>query len=165
MDTAIKFTVKGNQDNGAIPFLDTLVKSEADNTLSLTIYRKPMHTDQYLKWDNHHNLAAKYSVISNLTHRTRTVCTKPECLNNNILYLRKALTKCKHLQWALNKVERKFIKGSQEESNMENNEGEVGEENSNNPSSNTTWRYCTKEKCHKGHIVIHYTQGLGESIK
>ena len=76
VDPAIKFTVEGDQENGAIPFLDTLVEPEADNTLSITIYRKPMHTDQYLQWDSHHNLAAKYSVISTLTHRARTVCTK-----------------------------------------------------------------------------------------
>ena len=44
---AIKFTVEGNQENGAIPFLDTLVNQEADNSLSITVYRKPMHTDQY----------------------------------------------------------------------------------------------------------------------
>ena len=30
----IKFTVEGNQKNGAIPFLDTLVKPEADNSLA-----------------------------------------------------------------------------------------------------------------------------------
>ena len=39
VDPAIKFTVEGNQENGAIPFLDILVKSEADNTLSITVYR------------------------------------------------------------------------------------------------------------------------------
>ena len=50
VDPAIKFTVEGNQQDGAIAFLDTIVKPEADNTLSLTIYRKPMHTDQYLQW-------------------------------------------------------------------------------------------------------------------
>ena len=69
MVPAIKFTVEGNQENGAIPFPDTSVKLEADNTLSITVYRKPKHTDQYLHWDIHHNLAAKYSVISTLTHK------------------------------------------------------------------------------------------------
>ena len=48
VDPAIKFTVEGNQENGAIPFLDTLVKPEKDNSLSITVYRKPTHTDQYL---------------------------------------------------------------------------------------------------------------------
>ena len=48
---------------------------------------------------------------------------------------------------------------------MGNNQGELSEEDSNNPSSNTTGRDSTKEKYNKGHIIIPYTQGLGESIK
>ena len=51
--------LKGNQENGAIPFLDTLVKPETDNSLSLKVYCKPTHTDQYLLWDSDHNLSAK----------------------------------------------------------------------------------------------------------
>ena len=45
IDPAIQFTVEGNQGNGAIPFLGTLVKPEADDSLSITVYRKPTHTD------------------------------------------------------------------------------------------------------------------------
>ena len=37
VDPAIKFTVKGNQKDGAIPFLDTLVKPMADNSLSIKV--------------------------------------------------------------------------------------------------------------------------------
>ena len=48
IDPAIKFTVEGNQENGAIPFLDTLVKLEADNSLSITVYKTPIHTNQYI---------------------------------------------------------------------------------------------------------------------
>ena len=38
---AIKFTLQGNQENGTVPFLDTLVKPESDNSLSVTVYRNP----------------------------------------------------------------------------------------------------------------------------
>ena len=84
IEPAIKFTVEGNQENGTIPFLDTLVKPEADNPLSISVYRKPNHTDQYLKWDSHCNLAAKYSVIGTLTHRAKTVCMGQELFNKEI---------------------------------------------------------------------------------
>ena len=84
MDLNIKFTVKGNQENGAIPFLDTLVKPEADNSLSIRVYHKPTHTDQHLQWDSHHNLAAKYSVIGTLTQRAKSVCTTPKLLNEEL---------------------------------------------------------------------------------
>ena len=110
IDPAIKFTVEGHQENGSIPFLDTLVKPEADNFLSITVYRKHTDTDQYLQWDSHHNLTAKYSVISTLTHRAKTVCTGPELINKERQHLRRVLTECKYPKWALDKVERKFLK-------------------------------------------------------
>ena len=47
VDTAIKFTVESNQENGAIPFLDTLVKPEADNTLSISVQ------ETYAHWSVH----------------------------------------------------------------------------------------------------------------
>ena len=124
-----------------------------------------MHTAQYLQGDSHHNLVAKYSVISTLTHRARTVCTKPELIKGELLHLRKALTKYKYPMWALDKVERKFINRDQQEGNVGNTQGEPSLQNSNNPSGNSTYTIHTKDKYNKGHIVIPYTQGLGESIK
>ena len=41
VDPAIKFTVEDNKEDGSIPFLDTIVKPEADGTLSLC---KETHT-------------------------------------------------------------------------------------------------------------------------
>ena len=108
---------------------------------------------------------AKYSVISTLTHRARTVCTKPELSNSELQHLRKALTKCKYSKWALDKVERKFINRGQEESNAGNTQGEPSEQDSNNPSGNNTGRDTTKDKYNNGHIVIPYAQGLREGIK
>ena len=69
--------------NGAISFLDTLVEPDTDNSLSITIYGNPMHTDQYLQWDSHHNLAAKYSVISTMTHRAKVVLLDQSFLLKN----------------------------------------------------------------------------------
>ena len=130
VDPVIKFTVEDNQENDTIPFLDTLVKPETDNT-TIHYSLQESHTDQYLQWDRHHNLVAKYSVISTLTHRTRTVCTKPELLNKEIQHLKKALSKCKYPKWALDMIERKFTNRSQANSNAE-----PRAEDSNSPSSN-----------------------------
>ena len=68
---------------------------------------------------------------------------------------------CKYPKWALDKVERKLLNNSQENSNTQ---GEPSEEDTNN-SGNTTGRDPNKDKHSKDHIVIPYTQGLGESIK
>ena len=70
---AIRFTVEDNKEDGAIPLLDTIVKPETSDRLSITVYRKPTHMDQYLQWDSHHHLSAKYSVINTLTHRAKTI--------------------------------------------------------------------------------------------
>ena len=45
IDPAIKFTVEGNQGNGVIQVLDTLVTPQTDNSLSITVYHKPTHAD------------------------------------------------------------------------------------------------------------------------
>ena len=101
VDPAIRFTVEDNKEDGSIPFLDTIVKPEADGSLSITVYRKPTHMDQYLQWDSHHHLSAKFSVIQTLSHRASTVCSKPELLQQEKDDLRKALIKCKYPKWAL----------------------------------------------------------------
>ena len=105
VDPAIQFTVENGKEDGAITFLDIIVKPEADGNLSITVYRKPTHMDQYLQWDSHHHLSAKFSVIHTLTHRAQTVCSNPELLCKEKARLRKALAQCKYPEWALDKVD------------------------------------------------------------
>ena len=153
VDPAIKFTVEDNKEDGSIPFLDTIVKPEVDGSLSITVYKKPTHTDQYLQWDSHHNLSAKFSVINTLSHRAQTVCSNLDLLKQEKEHLRKALTKCKYPKWALDKVEKRLNKPSSEAIDGVNNQG-----------ANST-PVATREVKSKGHIVTPYTQGLRESIK
>ena len=153
VDLAIKFTMEDNKKDGSISFLDTIVKPEADGSLSITVYRKPTHADQYLQWDSHHNLSAKFSVINTLSHRAQRVCSNPELLKQEKEHLRKALTQCKYPKWALDKVEKRLNRSSSETNDGANNQGTTG-----TPAA-------TKEVKSKGHIVLPYTQGLCESIK
>ena len=48
VDPVIRFTVQDNKEDGAIPFLDTIIKPKADGRLSIIVYRKPIHMAQYL---------------------------------------------------------------------------------------------------------------------
>ena len=121
VDPAIQFTVENNKEDCAIPFLGTIVKLEADGTLSITIYRKCTHTDQYLQWDSHHHLSAKVSVIHTLTYRAQTGCSNLELLHKEKTHLRKALTQCKYPKWALDKVEKKLKKPFREVSDEAKN--------------------------------------------
>ena len=100
VDPAIRFTVENNKEGGPIPFLDTIVKPDADGKLSTTVYRKPTHTDQYLQWHSHHHLSAKFSVICTPSHRAQTVCSNPELLHKEKTHFRNALTQCKYPKWA-----------------------------------------------------------------
>ena len=149
VDPAIRFTVEDNKEDGSIPFLDTIVKPEVDGSLSITVYRKPTHTDQYLQWDSHHHLSAKFSVIQTLSQRAFTVCSNPELLQKEKEHLRKALTNCKYPKWALDKVEKRLNRSSRQVNDGGNNNAQSANHGVQN----------------KGHIVIPYTQGLCESIK
>ena len=89
VDPAIKFTAEDNKEDGSNPFLDTIVKPEGNGTLSITVHRKPTHSDQCLQWDSHHHISAKFGVIHTLLHRPSTVCSKPELLQQEKDHLRK----------------------------------------------------------------------------
>ena len=65
----IQFTTEDAKPDGSLPFLDTLIHKQPDNSLSTSVYRKPTHTDLYLQWNSHHHLSAKYCVINTLRHR------------------------------------------------------------------------------------------------
>ena len=60
-DPYIQFAVEEPSQQGTLPFLNTLVTVESNNTFSTTFYRKPTHTDQYLHWDSNHFTTAKVS--------------------------------------------------------------------------------------------------------
>ena len=139
VDPSIQFTTEEQKEDDSMPFLDILVTPQEDGTLTSKVYRKPTHTDQYLQWDSHHNLACKYSVINTLTHRAKAVCSNPQMLTEELNHLEGALTKCKYPRWAFQKV----LKDQESKKKRERN---------------TT----IQKRCH---IVVPYTKGLCESYK
>ena len=80
MDPNIQFTTEDAKSDGSIPFLDTIVMLQPDNSLLTSVYRKPTHTDLYFQWDSHYHLSAKFSVINTLKHRAKTVCSHHQLL-------------------------------------------------------------------------------------
>ena len=171
MDPAIRCTVEGTQDNGAIPFLDTLVTPIADNSLSVKVYHKPTHTDQYLQWDNHHSLSSKYSVIGTLTHRAKLVCTNSELLQGELNHLRRTLGKCNYPTWAINRVQQKVLSNNWEDTSNNNstNASITRDNNNSNTTNNNQGSTPTitrqENKATVGQIVSPYTKGIVESIK
>ena len=75
VDKNIQFTAEEPGPEGALPFLDILIKPDQEGRLNTTLYRKPTHTDQYLHWDSLYSVSSKYSVVGSLHHRARTICS------------------------------------------------------------------------------------------
>ena len=121
------------------------------NTINHCV-QEPTHTDQYMQWDSHHHLSAKFSVIHTLSHRAKTVWSKPELLQQEKDHFKKLSPKCKYPKWALNKV-RKDSTGLPVRLMM------------GLTTRHTAAQAATNGVKTKGHIVIPYTQGLCESIK
>ena len=73
----------------------------------MSVYRKPTHTNQYLQWDSHHSISAKYSVISTLYHRANEACSTNQQLKEEHEQIKQALSLCRYPYLALNRVEKK----------------------------------------------------------
>ncbi len=49
INEAIQFTVDSENEQGALPFLDCLIKRNPDGTLDTTVYKKPTNIGRYLR--------------------------------------------------------------------------------------------------------------------
>ncbi|GJQ78542.1 hypothetical protein Trydic_g11654 [Trypoxylus dichotomus] len=58
------------EDQNLLPFLDILVKKNADGTLGQTVHGKPTHTNRYLNAHSHHQPAQLNSVVKTLVSRS-----------------------------------------------------------------------------------------------
>ena len=80
IDPQYSIPMEAPNSNGSIPLLGYPSFPGPNNTLLTYVYRKTTNVDQYLHWDNHHSLFAKYSVFNTLTYRARIVCTNQQLL-------------------------------------------------------------------------------------
>ena len=102
IDPHIKFTVEQPNKEGAIPFLDTLPKPKGEE-ISVSVYRKPTHTDRYLDFNSSHPISAKRAMVRALMDRAENVCSDPEILAEEIEHLSKVLCYNNYPQWMIDK--------------------------------------------------------------
>ena len=152
-DPHIQFTVEPTKQ-GSLPFLDTLVTIQPDNTFSTTVYRKPTHTDQYLHWDSNHHITAKQSVFNTLAHRPKIVSSTQDSLDKELQHIKDALHACQFPKWALNTWHHRFTHNNTQ--NQGNNSNNNSNQDNNHTNSNTK-RNIT--------ITVPYSKGISEKFK
>ena len=103
IDPHIKFTVEQPNTEGSIPFLDTLPKPSGEE-ISVSIYRKPSHTDKYLDFNSSHPISVKRAVVRPSMDRAENVCSDPVILAKEVEHLGKVLCYNNYLQWLIDKL-------------------------------------------------------------
>ena len=144
IDPNIQFTSEECREDGSMPFLDILLTPREDGSLNTTVYREPTHTDLYLQWGSNHTVSSKYSVVGALHHRTKTICSNQELLQQEEDHLKQALTRYNYPAWTINKIKMK--------PSAKTNKTSRGQKNSGN-------------NIQKQHMVIPYYRGISESLK
>ena len=86
----IKFTVEQEED-GTLPFLDTLLRRRRDGSLDVSVYRKPTHTDRYLHFESHHPTHVKRGVVRCLHDRARGIISTQDNLQKEVDHLARVL--------------------------------------------------------------------------
>ena len=70
LSSDLQYTIEHPKD-GCLPYLDVLIHPD----LSTSIYRKPTHTNLYLKYNSSTPASTRRSVIQSLTRRAYTLCS------------------------------------------------------------------------------------------
>ena len=78
------------ESNGELAFLDTLLKRN-NGEISVLVYRKPTHTDQYLHYSPHHQTSCKESFVSSLFNRAYSIITNKDDLHKENAKIKQVL--------------------------------------------------------------------------
>ena len=80
----LQYTIEHPSSDGTLPYLDVLIHPDK----STSVYRKPTHTNLYVKYTSCTTNASKNSVIRSLTRRAYDICS-PQHLDTELQTVRK----------------------------------------------------------------------------
>ena len=103
----IKFTME-KESNGELVFLDTLLKRN-NGEISVLVYRKPTHTDQYLHYSSHHQTSCKESVSSSLFNRAYSIISNKDDLHKENARIKQVLKENRYQESLLVKSLRELL--------------------------------------------------------
>ena len=89
--------------NGELAFLDTLLKQD-NGEISVLVYRKPTHTDQYLHYSSHHQTSCKERVVSSLFNRPYSIITNKDDLDKENTRITRVLKENGYQESIINKI-------------------------------------------------------------
>ena len=89
IDPKIASTIEP-ENNGQIPFLDTLV-SRSNDVITIDVYRKSTHTDRYLDFHSHHEMKHKLSTADTLPNRASNLQSTPAGKAKELIHVTDAL--------------------------------------------------------------------------
>ena len=102
----IKFNME-EESNGEVAFLDTLLKQN-NGEISVLVYRKPTHTDQYLHYSSHHQTSCKESVVSSLFNRAYSIITNKDDLHKENARIKQVLKENGYQESIISKIFRRI---------------------------------------------------------
>ena len=109
------------ESNGELVFLDTLLKRN-NGEISVLVYRKPTHTDQYLHYSSHHQTSCKESVVSSLFNRAYSIITNKDDLHKENARIKQVLKENGYQKSIISKIFRRITNNhSLPESHNNNN--------------------------------------------
>ena len=98
----IKFTME-EESNGELAFLDTLLKQN-NGEISVLVYRKPTHIDQYLQYSSHHQTSCKENVVSSLFNRACSIITNKDDLHKENARIKQMLKENGYQESLISKI-------------------------------------------------------------
>ena len=91
------------ESNGELAFLDTLLKRN-NGEISVLVYRKPTHTDQYLHYSSHHQTSCKESVVSSLLNRAYSIFPNKDDLTKDNAKIKQVLNGNEYQESIISKI-------------------------------------------------------------
>lgn len=101
-DPDIKFTIE-LENNHSLPFLDVLI-TKRETRFDLSVYRKPTHSDRYLRYDSYNHPIIKNSVVYSLVDRAFIVCSSDLELKAELDHIKDVLIGNGYPQQVIDKV-------------------------------------------------------------
>ena len=95
------------ESNEELALLYTLLKRN-NGEISIFVYRKPTHTDQYLHYRSHHPTSCKESVVSSLFNRAYSIVRNKDDLYKENARIKQVLKKNGYQESITNKICRRI---------------------------------------------------------